>query len=140
MNTHVTPRKWSALATILLVVSGAVGALSACAATPAVLGPNDWIDTLIDTQRRISGYLLSMNSMRDAIEVGGAPAQACNPASAQEYYERISKDLTRLITAAPALDLDPPTVAALGRIKDNWELLEQRRRSRWTEASQVKGS
>lgn len=135
---HVNARTWSALVSILIVGSGAVGALAACAATPLATGLNGWFETLIDTQARMSAYLLRMASMRDAIEVGGAAAQACNPANAQEQYERISNHLARIITEARDLELDSPSVTALARIKSNWELLERRRRSHWAEASEVK--
>jgi hypothetical protein len=135
---HVIAPKWLALVATLIVAWGVVGARAACAATPRVTtGLNGWIDTLIDTQVRMSAYLMRMASMRDAIEVGGATARACNPANALEHYERITKDLARLVTEAPDLDLDTPTVTALGHIKDNWELLERRRRSHWAKASGV---
>jgi hypothetical protein len=91
---NVSAREWSSVQTMLIFTSAAVGVLAACAATTPVTGLNGWIDTLIDTQLQMNSYLLGRDSIRDAIEVSGVPADACNPARAQESYERISRNLT----------------------------------------------
>ncbi len=57
-----------------------------------------------------------MDSMRDAVEISGASAQACNPDTATEMYDRVTKDLWLLITDAPQLGIENRVVDALRRI------------------------
>lgn len=64
----------------------------------------------------MSGYFLRMDSMRDAVEISGASAQACNPNTATEMYDRVTKDLWLLITDAPQLGIENRVVDALRRI------------------------
>lgn len=100
---------------------------------------DSWFQRLVDTQRRMTAYIVRLDSLRDAIEVGGAPPTGtCDPAGMRHLYEPINEEIARLVADAGPLQLEQGAMIALSRLEKNWISVQRRQFSRWEEVSEIK--
>jgi len=126
-----------------MLAAAGLGGLVACAqlavpeSSKAEIVP--WFERLIDTQRRMTKYITRLDSLRDAIEVGGAPPTGtCDPVRMRDLYEPINEEIARLVADAGPLQLEQDAMIALSRLEKNWISLQRRQFSRWEEVSEIK--
>jgi hypothetical protein len=98
-----------------------------------------WGDSLIDTQTRMNGYQLRLETLRDAIESDAASVDQCNPARDAESHETVTKLLDSLAADAPERCFKEDVVARLHHIQNEWQLLRRRQETKWSESAAVEG-
>jgi len=97
-----------------------------------------WFQKLVDTQTRMTAYIVRLDSLRDAIEVRDAsPAVVCDPARMRDLYEPINEEIARLVADAGPLQLGQDAMTALSRLEKNWISIQRRQLSRWEEVSEI---